>query len=256
MLPKTLSRAYIYHELFVTFDIDINNAQNGISPSSLRDYIAAGAKQNLPLALGLFANGILHPHNCPARVDRALGAPVLPLDGIMCAANTELHRNHGHTVEISNNHSNLIGNTALVSTVPNLFTQLAADPTLETLGPHAVGDTNTEVVCSHYIIPISFKDVNIFLASGITLRRFFLEVYPLMVTDQQIDQDCQSLIHFMQTALTIPTPNQPSVLKVTLPVAPPCDTHLLKVSDAIIQHHFSALNNSLVESSKVKLLFN
>jgi len=45
MLPKTLSRAYIYHELFATFDIDINNAQNGISPSSLRDYIAAARRK-------------------------------------------------------------------------------------------------------------------------------------------------------------------------------------------------------------------
>ena len=71
----------LYHDLFAAFDIDINNAQNGFSPSSLRDYIAAAGTQSLPLALGLFANGILHPYICPARVDRVLGAPVSPLDG-------------------------------------------------------------------------------------------------------------------------------------------------------------------------------
>jgi len=87
--------------------------------------------------------------------------------------------------------------------------------------------------------------VNIFLASGITLRRFFLEVYPLMVTNH-VDQDCQSLIRFMQIALMIPGPNQPSVLNVALPVAPPRDTHLLDICDAIVQHHFPALNTSLV----------
>jgi len=67
-----------------------------------------------------------------------------------------------------------------------------------------------------------------------------------MVTDQ-IDQDYQSLIRFMQTALMIPAPNQPSVLEVVLPaVAPPRDTRLLDIHDIIIQHHFPALNNSLV----------
>ena len=234
-----------YHDLFAAFDIDINNAQNGISPSSLRDFIAAAGAQNHPFALGLFANGILHPYLCPARVDRALGAPVSLLDGKLFAFDNELHRNHGHTVEISNNYFNLVANTVLVPTVPFLLTQLAADPTLESLGPYAVGDANTEVVRSRYLIPIPFKYVNIFLASGITPRRFFLEVYPLMVTDQ-IDQDCQSLIRFMQIALTLPGPGQRSILEVALPVAPPRDTRLLDIRDAIIQHHFPALNHSLV----------
>ena len=40
----------LYHDLFAAFDIDINNAQNGITPSSLRDYIAAaGARKNFLL---------------------------------------------------------------------------------------------------------------------------------------------------------------------------------------------------------------
>ena len=66
-----------------------------------------------------------------------------------------------------------------------------------------------------------------------------------MVTDK-IDQDCQSLICFMQVDLTLPGPNLPSVLEVALPVAPPCDTRLLDICDALIQHHFPALNMSLV----------
>ena len=31
----------LYHDLFASFDIDINNAQNGVPPASLRDFIAA-----------------------------------------------------------------------------------------------------------------------------------------------------------------------------------------------------------------------
>ena len=99
---------------------------------------------------------------------------------------------------------NLVPNTVLVSTVPNLLTVLAANPTLEALRPHAAGDANTEVVCSRYIIPIPFKYVNIFLASGITPRRFFMEVYPLMVTDQ-IEQDCQSLIRSRRALIFLMT---------------------------------------------------
>jgi len=216
-----------YYELFRTFDFDTNNAQNGIAPSVLRDYIAAAGAQNHPLALlGLFANGILHPCIYPARVDRALGAPISTLDGQLFAFDNELHRNRGHTVQIVNNHFNdLIPNAALVSTVPNLLTRLAADPTLETLGPHAVRDAHTEVVHSRYIIPIPLRYVNLFLASGITPRCFFLEVYPLMVIDN-VDADCQSLICFMQVALKIPLLNQPSVIEVTLPVVPPRDKPL------------------------------
>ena len=63
-----------------------------------------------------------------------------------------------------------------------------------------------------------------------------------MVTDQ-IDQDCLSLIHFMQIALTIPGPNLPSSIEVAVP---PRDTRLLDIREAIIQHHFPALNQSLV----------
>jgi len=100
------------------------------------------------------------------------------LDGKLFAFDNDLHHNQGHTVEISNNHFNLIANTALVSTVPNLLTQLAADPNLETLGPHAAGDANTEVVRSRYIIPIPFKYVNIFLASGITRDAASLKYIP------------------------------------------------------------------------------
>jgi len=93
--------------------------------------------------------------------------------------------------------------------VPNTLTQLAADITLlETLGPHAAREANTEGVRSHYIIPIPFRYVNLFLASGITPRLFFLEVYPLMVTEH-VDADCQSLVCFMQVSLTIPVLNQP-----------------------------------------------
>ena len=241
MPPKTL-----YHNLFASFDIDINNAQNGsITPSALRDFIAVAGAQNLPSALGLFSNGVLRPYICPARVDRALGAPASPLDGKLYAFDNDLHRNQGSTVEINNHYFNLVPNTVLVSTVLNLLTELAADPTLETLGPYANGDANTEVVRSRYIIPIPFKYANIFLASGITPRRFFLEVYPLMVTDQ-IEQDCLSLIRFMQIALTIPGPNLPSTIEVAAPIAPPRDTRLLDIREAIIQHHFPALNQSLV----------
>jgi hypothetical protein len=202
-----------YHNLFASFDIDINNAQNGVNPSSLHDFIAAAGAQNLPSALGLFSNGVLHPYICPARVDRALGASASPLDGKLYAFNNDLHRNQGSAVEISNHYFNLVPNTVMVSTVPNILTELAADPTLETLGPYVNGDANTEVVHSRYLIPILFNYVNIFLPSGITPRRFFLEVYTLMVTDQ-IEQDCLSLIRFMQIALTIPGPNLPSSIRV------------------------------------------
>jgi len=235
----------LYHDLFASFDIDINNAQNGVPPASLRDFIAAAGAQNLPSALGLFSNGALRPYVCPARVDRALGAPASPLDGKLYAFDNDLHRNHGHTVEISNHYFNLVPNTVLVSTVPNILAELAADPLLMALGPHAAGDANTEVVRSRYVIPIPFKYVNIFLASDITPRRFFMEVYPLMVTDN-IEQDCQSLIRFMQIALTLPGPNLPSVIEVAAPTAPPRDTRLLDIREALIQHHFPALNVSLV----------
>jgi hypothetical protein len=124
----------------------------------LRDYIAAATAQNLPLVLGFFANGNLHPYICQARVDRALGAPASPLDGMLFAFDNELHCNQGHMVEITNNHFSLVANTVLVSTVTN--------PTLETLGPHAVEDANTEVVRSYYLIPIPFKYVNIFLSKS------------------------------------------------------------------------------------------
>ena len=234
-----------YGDLFASFDIDVNNAQNGVTPSSLRDFIAAAGAQNHLSALGLFSGGVLHPYVCPVRVDRALGAPASTLDGKLYAFDNDLHRNQGSTVEITNGYFNLVPNTVLVSTVPNILTELAADPTLETLGPYANGDANTQVVRSRYIIPIPFKYVNIFLASGITPRRFFLEVYPLMVTDQ-IDQDCSSLIRFMQIALTVPGPNMPSPIEVIVPVAPPRDTRLLDLREAIIQHHFPALNQSLV----------
>ena len=50
----------------------------------------------------------------------------------------------------------------------------------------------------------------------------------------------------MQIALTLPGPGQRSILEVALPVAPPRDTRLLDIRDAIIQHHFPALNHSLV----------
>jgi hypothetical protein len=236
-----------YGDLFASFDIDINNAQNGVTPSmsSLRDFIAAAGAQNLPSALGLFSNGVLRPYICPARVDRALGAPASPLDGKLYAFDNDLHRNQGSTVEITNGYFNLVPNTVLVSTVPNILTELAADPALETLRPYANGDANTQVVRSRYLIPIPFKYVNIFLASGITPRRFFLEVYPLMVTDQ-IEQDCLSLIRFMQITLTVPGPNLPSPIEVVVPIAPPRDTRLFDIREAIIQHHFPALNQSLV----------
>jgi hypothetical protein len=114
-------------------------------------------RKTILLRLAFSANGILHPCICPACVDRALGALISPLDGKLFAFDKKLHRNQGHTVEIVNNHFNLMPNTALVSTVPNLLKQLAADSTLETLGLHTIRDANNEVVRSRHIIPIPFK---------------------------------------------------------------------------------------------------
>ena len=53
-----------------------------------------------------------------------------------------------------------------------------------------------------------------------------MEVYPLLVTDQ-IEQDCQSLICFMQIALTLSGLNLPSIIEVAPPTAPPRYTCLL-----------------------------
>lgn len=72
----------LYHDLFASFDIDINNAQNGVPPASLRDFIAAAGAQNLPSALGLlyartFAQHALIEHS--AHLPPPLTASCTPL---------------------------------------------------------------------------------------------------------------------------------------------------------------------------------
>ena len=66
-----------YGDLLSNFEIDPNNVNTGVTPANLRDYIAAAGSQRIPLALGLFVEGLFKVYICPYHFDRAM-PPLLP----------------------------------------------------------------------------------------------------------------------------------------------------------------------------------
>lgn len=97
-------------------------------------------------------------------------------------------------------------------------------------GPLCTQDGDTMVVKSRRIIPIPHSMVGLFLAqpNGVTPRYYFETIYPQLVTDGIVD-DCLSMTHFFQIAITRKGNNQDeSFLETTQPSAPNRNPTLIK----------------------------
>ena len=218
-----------YGDLLANFAIDPNNINAGTPPGTIRDFVAAAGSQRIPLALGLFVNGLLRVYICPFRFDRAIGVPPSTLDGRSFAFDGDLHHNQGLAVEIENSNYNLINNVVLVPTPVTITNALAAAappvPNQFMLGPYQNGDAGTELARVRKVIALPHCYVPLFLAREVTASYFFTAIYPQIVLDNK-EQACQPLIKYFQVAITKLQANaNDSPLDTTAPVAPPSQYH-------------------------------
>ena len=229
---------------------DLANPATNVSTDDIRRRLATEGSRRHALAVAIITNGRAHPYFLPHRWSRSLMGPDPELDDKIFAFGGELVANCGHTVVIPTDTFSLLTNQVQVATVPQIQSSIAAGADLQWMGPYAPNDGDTMVVKSRRIIPIPHSMVGLFLAqpNGVTPRYYFETIYPQLVTDGIAD-DCLSMTHFFQIAITRKGNNQDeSFLETTQPSAPNRNPTLIKHQLELLHHHFPQLSTRAVSA--------
>ena len=152
------------------FLYDVNNLGNNTDTTTIKNRLAQSGNQRLFFATTVLAQGKARLYSCVHRWEDDLVASNPDLDGKFFAFEGELIEKAGHTVVLQETLFNLLTNSQAVPTVPTIEAALAADSTLEMMGPYANGDANTEAVKTRRIVPVPHAVGGIWLSKpdGIT----------------------------------------------------------------------------------------
>ena len=219
---------------------DLNNLANNTGIQDLKNKLAQSGGQLCFLAATILAEGKARLYTCPHRWDDGLTASNPDLDGKFFAFEGELIGNEGHTVVLPDALFHLINNSHTVPTIATIVSAVAGDQALETMGPYATGDANTEPVKTRRIVPVPHVLGGLWLSEpdGLTPRKFWEVVYPRIVT-LGIEGECRSLLQFFQLAITgTQADATTSIIDGARPAPPARSAPLVERQQSILQHHF------------------
>ena len=134
-----------------------NPANGGVDMRSdaLRDQVAASGGEHQVRAYMVASGGKARIYSLPVRWLRGLGAAVSPCDNRLYAIEGELYGRAGGAtvVELPGALFNRQAPQTIVPEPATIVTELAADPTIEEMGPYAAGDDHTVGVKYRRISP-------------------------------------------------------------------------------------------------------
>jgi hypothetical protein len=213
-----------------------------MTPSAVRQQVAAASNQRLPVALLVMIGGRLIPLFLPFCRERAMGvAEHAPTDGKLFAFEGELVGTQGYLVELRDDLFNLTPRIT-VPDVGHARGLLAVDPDAQALGPFADGSEHTSTFRTRNLVPVPNKYASLFLATagGVTPRYYVETILPVIEADGMAGT-CKPLTRFCLAALTIPGQGQAPTVKIN-PLPPPGrHVPLLGQADALLVKHLTGL---------------
>lgn len=231
-----------YTSVLAPFNIDINNANQNLTPAAVQNLVLS-AQGAMPLLL-LHGN-LVHVYLQPTMFHARLGLPATEWDNCMFITKGDLINNHPITANWSSDFFHQIPNQVLVPTVNTITNAFAADPTTTNFGPYADGDNGIEIVKARRTCFCPAYLAALILTEPVAPRVAFERIMGQIMVDN-IQAQCMPLIKFLQLALTV-TANGNSVLQLpNAPTAPLADAILLKHRLADVLHrNFPSLDKNL-----------
>ena len=140
--------------LLVPFEHDLHNNANIISTTNVKAGLAQSGESNHMIAVAITSGGKLRLYVNVFKWADTLLIRQPDLVGKYFAIDGELIGNQGTLVEIPESVFNLPNNTVVVPDVQTITTTLAGDAAVESMGPYAGGDPNTEGVKTRKVVPV------------------------------------------------------------------------------------------------------
>jgi len=233
-----------YTALMLIFAID---GAAAATPATVRAQVVEATTQQKAVGLVALVNGKLQPFFLPFTVKPALGmAEDLSFHYKVHAFYGELIQGAATVVHLPDDVFNL-SSQVQVPTLMSAKTLLAADATLTSFGPYAVGDPDTETVRARRVCILPTEYLGYFLSheDGVEPRQFLEEMLPVIEADGNAIA-LQPFITFAISAMT-KTVGQvgqgpgPSAVLVAAPASVARNKTLLTHSQFILHSHLTGL---------------
>ena len=208
--------------------------------NEIRIRLAQSGSQHQFIAVSVVHGGRARLYIAPHRWEDGLTANNPSLNNRFFAFEGELINNTGHTVELDAGVFNLLNNQQAAPTVNAITTAIAADPTLQMMGPYSAQDAHTEAVKTRKVIAIPHFIGGLFLSQpdGVTARFFWESIYPV-IEGAGKQTECKALLQFFQLMITSSGgQGNLSVLECTRPTPPARNENLINRQVSIIHHFF------------------
>lgn len=193
-----------YPAIYAQYDI---NALN--TPAVVRDRILTSGSNGTPIceialtrtvATAAADPGVIQGYHRICRYPQSL-VNATPFDGVGYAFMGDIQDGqHPHMVVWRNTMHHQTGDTQ-VPTADYMDQLLAADPTLETVGPFAAGTNDTEGVNTRNSVFLPQRFMNLFMNQSLTPRQAWNVLRPA-VAAQGLAVECEPLIDWLRVALT------------------------------------------------------
>jgi hypothetical protein len=226
-----LLNPFLHHLTDNTLNTDTNE---------IRNRVAQSGSQHQFIALSVVHGGRARLYIAPHRWEDGLTANNPSLNNRFFAFEGELINNTGYTVELDLGIFNLLNNQQAVPTVNAITTAIAADPTLQMMGPYTAQDAHTEAVKTRKVIAIPHFIGGLFLSQpeGVTARFFWESIYPV-IEGAGKQTECKALLQFFQLMITSSgVQGNPSALECARPMPPARNETLINRQVGIIHHFF------------------
>ena len=155
------------------------------------------------------------------------GSPATPWDGNVYAIAGDIVQQQVVIVPFEDGFFDRVANAHVVLTDAALHQQLAGNPAAQLVGPHALGDADTEEVRTRYCTYVPFRYVPLFLGTSLTPREAWERVSAAVTANNDV-ANCRPLLDFLRLALTRAAPDTPSVIARQWPtLMQPADATLI-----------------------------
>ena len=241
-----------YAQVLQPYSVPLAN-QNIPTPAQVQTLALSGQTQDVPSAFLLqLADGKLHIFLQLAKFEARMGLPATPWDGQLFAQKGDLFHNQAQLVTWDTSHFHQIAAPLQVNTAAAIDNAFAGDPAATTLGPHAPGDADTELIRYRRTCYVPPAYVPLFLAGPLTPRQAWETCRAQIVADQR-EVDCNPLIDYFRAAITRSVVNQLPTLAVAPPNPPLADEDLLNHRRRILENNFPMLSSvqSTIQQSQI-----